>query len=162
MQFGKSRNFLSATRPCSLFRLRACFLFWMFAVAFSPAQQSCTPRPLGMVGWWPGDGNANDISGNGNNGAFFNEQFTPTDCVPNASGCGKVRQAFSFNGLNAVEIPDSGTLHFGTGDITIEAWINAPAGDTFRTFVGKERQSFPFASVIFRLAPSGHLQFAVK
>jgi hypothetical protein len=23
--------------------------------------QSCTPAPSGMIGWWPGDGNASDI-----------------------------------------------------------------------------------------------------
>jgi hypothetical protein len=30
-----------------------------------------------LVGWWPLNGNANDYSGNGNNGAPFNSSFTP-------------------------------------------------------------------------------------
>ena len=26
----------------------------------------CTPAPSGLVGWWPGEGNANDIVGTNN------------------------------------------------------------------------------------------------
>ncbi|MGC8662266.1 MAG: LamG-like jellyroll fold domain-containing protein [Candidatus Micrarchaeia archaeon] len=31
----------------------------------------------GLVGWWPLDGNANDYSGNGNNGVIYNVTFVP-------------------------------------------------------------------------------------
>ncbi|HXD00915.1 MAG TPA: hypothetical protein VN048_16355, partial [Verrucomicrobiae bacterium] len=31
--------------------------------------QTCYPAPAGLVGWWPGDGNANDIAST-NNGAL--------------------------------------------------------------------------------------------
>lgn len=33
------------------------------------AQDSCVMQPTGMVAWYPGDGNANDIQG-GNNGTL--------------------------------------------------------------------------------------------
>src|SRR5262249_52033129 len=51
---------------------------------------TCVPPPSGMVSWWPGDGNANDIMGTNNgslqNGATF--------------ASGKINSAFSFNGTN--------------------------------------------------------------
>jgi len=76
-----------------------------------------------MVSWWPGDGNANDISGNNNNGSLQGgATFAP----------GKVDQAFSFNGLDAfVLVPDSVSLN-PTEQITIDAWVypTADAGAT--------------------------------
>ncbi len=81
-----------------------------------PGQFSCTPPPSGMVAWYPGDGNANDIQG-GNNGIAEGGLTYPT---------GKVLQAFSFNGTNAdVKIPASPSLDVGaSGGLTIDAWIN--------------------------------------
>src|SRR5438477_340163 len=35
----------------------------LFTTGVAEAAQSCTPPPSGMVGWWPGDGNADDIQG---------------------------------------------------------------------------------------------------
>lgn len=37
----------------------------------------------GLVGWWPLNGNANDYSGNGNNGYIFNNTFTGSLTVSN-------------------------------------------------------------------------------
>ena len=74
---------------------------------------SCLTPPTGLVGWWPGDGNANDLAGS-NNGAL---QGGST-----ASAAGEVGQAFSFNGTNSfVQIPDSATLR--PTNLTIEAWV---------------------------------------
>src|SRR6266700_1225144 len=53
------------------------------------ATESCVAPPSGMVAWFPGDGNAHDISGNNNNG--FEDTQT-------AFVAGKVAQAFQFNG----------------------------------------------------------------
>jgi hypothetical protein len=50
----------------------------------------CTPPPAGMVGWWPGDGNANDIRG-ANPGTLQNGATFTT---------GQVGQAFSFDGTD--------------------------------------------------------------
>ncbi len=85
----------------------------------------CVAPPSGLVSWWPGDGNANDIQ-DGNNGTLMNgATFAP----------GKVGQAFSFDGVNAfVDIPDSANLN-PSSSFTIEGWFlidpNAPgnAGD---------------------------------
>jgi hypothetical protein len=76
----------------------------------------CLAPPSGLVGWWPGEGNANDLVG-GNAGIFADGP---------AFGAGKVGQAFSFNGVsNYVRIPAASNLNVGLGGgLTVEAWIN--------------------------------------
>ena len=70
--------------------------------------------PEGMVGWWPGDGNASDIQG-GNHGTF---QGGAT-----ATSAGIVGQAFSFQGTgDFVEVPDSNSIDI-TDAITIDTWV---------------------------------------
>ena len=39
---------------------------------------SCTPAPSGLVGWWQGEGNANDSTGT-NNGALSGSGLIETD-----------------------------------------------------------------------------------
>ena len=52
----------------------------------------------GLVGWWPFNGNANDESGNGNNGTV-NGAILATDRFGNANS------AFGFNGVNCCGTP---------------------------------------------------------
>src|SRR5262252_7545283 len=67
------------------------------------AAVSCFNAPSGLIGWWPGDGNANTIFGT-NNGSLTNGAT--------ATAPGEVNTAFSFDGTNAfVQIPDSPVLH---------------------------------------------------
>src|SRR5439155_10820417 len=76
---------------------------------------TCTPPPSSMVAWLPGDGDANDISGNNNNGTLVNgTKFTP----------GMVGLGFSFDGVDDfVRIPNSPSLDITGNAITIDAWI---------------------------------------
>lgn len=141
----------------SLLTLLSLLLF-SYPASVAPITQAsvengCVAAPSGMVGWWPGDGNANDISGIGQNGTLAGSAgFSP----------GKVSLAFEFNGTDGrVEIQDSTSLHFGMGDLTVDAWIKAPPGSSHRNIIGKEQQSFPFPSIIFNLNDQGRLQFAV-
>lgn len=79
------------------------------------AVQNCVMPPDGMVGWWPGDGNANDIVG-GDNGILQGGA---------AFGTGIVGQAFQLDGIDSVkyiEVPDSQSLDISTA-ITIQAWV---------------------------------------
>jgi Lysyl oxidase/Concanavalin A-like lectin/glucanases superfamily/Immunoglobulin domain/Immunoglobulin I-set domain len=74
---------------------------------------SCDPAPSGVVSWWPGDGNANDIIG-GNNGTL---QGAAVASAPGVDG-----PAFSFNGTTSyVSIPDSPALR--PTNLTVEAWV---------------------------------------
>ena len=74
--------------------------------------QECLPAPEGLVGWWPGDGDASDIQG-ANTGVLVGTTFA----------AGKVGQAFSFDGVDDfVEVVDSGNLNPTTA-ITLDAWV---------------------------------------
>ena len=73
----------------------------------------CVAPPSGLVSWWPGDGNANDIRG-GNNG-------TLQGGVTFAAG--KVEQAFSFDGVDDfISIPVAANLGM-TSAYTFDAWV---------------------------------------
>jgi hypothetical protein len=74
----------------------------------------CAPVPSGLVGWWPGEGNANDVAGTNNGTLVGSVTFA----------AGEVGQAFSFDGVSSyVSIPDSPSLDTFVSSITIETWI---------------------------------------
>ncbi len=81
------------------------------------ATNHCAPPPSGIVGWWQGEGNANDFTG-GNNGVLQGGL---------GFAAGEVGQAFNFTATNQdVFVPASPSLDVGddgTG-FTLEAWIN--------------------------------------
>lgn len=104
-------------------------------------ETGCLLPPTGLVGWWPGDGNTNDIQ-LGSNGTLVNgATFAP----------GLVGQAFSFDGVNAfVDIPDTPALHAVTTAFTIDAWINPqPSLQEFGGWILARRD--PFVSEGFGL-----------
>jgi hypothetical protein len=88
----------------------------------SGAAGSATSLPAnlqqGLVGYWPFNGNANDESGNGNNGTVNGATLT-TDRFGNA---GKA-YSFSSNGEgNSVIIANSTSLNF-VGDMSFSSWV---------------------------------------
>jgi hypothetical protein len=76
----------------------------------------CTPAPSGLVGWWPGESNANDIVGD-HNGTLLG---------PVSFSAGEVGQSFVLNGSNTgIQVPASSSLDVGLDEgLTTEAWIN--------------------------------------
>ena len=78
---------------------------------------SAVPAPSGLVAWWPGENNANDVVG-GNNGTLFNGAgYAP----------GEVGQAFAVNGANQyVQVPDAPALN-PTNALTLETWVYVAA-----------------------------------
>ena len=77
--------------------------------------KNCISPPSGMVGWWPGDNYSLDISGLNNNGTLIGGA-TYTN--------GKVADAFKVATVSdLVTIPDNSSLNFGTGNFSIDAWI---------------------------------------
>lgn len=71
----------------------------------------------GLVGYWPFNGNANDESGNGNNGTINGATLT-TDRFGNNSS------AFDFDGQsNYIEVVSSNSLNV-TNSYTLSVWIN--------------------------------------
>ncbi len=69
----------------------------------------------GLLGWWPFNGNANDESGNGNNGANNGATLT-TDRN------GNVNSAYSFDGNSGITIPHSTSLIVGNSS-TFSFWL---------------------------------------
>ena len=93
------------------------------------ANPVCIPAPSGLVGWWPGDGNANELV-SGNHGSLQNGA--------SANSIGYVSQSFASDGVDdVVDVGNPPTLQI-TGAITVQAWFKttAPQGN-YRTLVGK-------------------------
>ncbi len=71
----------------------------------------------GLVGFWPFNGNANDVSGNNNNGVVTGASLT-TDRFSNSNS------AYSFNGVNQyITVTNNASLS-GFNNMSISAWIN--------------------------------------
>jgi len=85
----------------------------------------------GLVGYWPFCGNANDDSGNGNNGTVNGATLT-TDRFGNSNS------AYSFDGINnniRVDIPNS----YFKNDFTISTWVLLDDfKNTYPTFITEE------------------------
>ena len=92
----------------------------------------CAPPPLGLVGWWRGEGNCLDQAG-GNNGVLQNGATFAS---------GEIGQAFAFDGANDyVEIPRAPILDVGN-QVTIDFWMEAdpssPIGSRIEGLVGSD------------------------
>jgi hypothetical protein len=79
------------------------------------SQTLSSPPTSGMVGWWKGNGDATDSSGNGHNGTLEGMGFTT----------GISGQAFAAGSNRRVLIPD--TPAFYLTSLTIAAWVNPTA-----------------------------------
>lgn len=94
---------------------------------------NCVPPPPGLVGWWPGDGNALDIVGG----------LDATQQGDAAFGAGIVGQAFSLDGDgDFIDVPHDPTLGVGTGDLTIDLWVRFNTTEGEQILVEKYVQRF--------------------
>ncbi|HEX5221480.1 MAG TPA: immunoglobulin domain-containing protein [Verrucomicrobiae bacterium] len=102
-------------------------IFWAlgFSLSFGTGEQArlwaqCVPNVSGLVGWWPGDGNASNILGT-NNGTLSGGAT--------ANAAGVVGSAFNFDGTNNfVQVPDAVILK--PTNFTIEGWVRFTGLDT--------------------------------
>jgi hypothetical protein len=102
------RLFASAALPVLLFGMHA-----------RAEGQTCVPPPVGIVGWWPGNGNTNDAVA-GNHGQLAGDvTFVPA----------VVSQGFKLDGFgDYIEIPDSPALK--PAHMSVEAWVRFDSLDT--------------------------------
>jgi len=94
-------------------------LILLFSVLFTTMSFTQVPSYVpanGLVGWWPFNGNANDESGNGNNGTNNGATLT-TDRN------GVANQAYSFDGINDFIVANSNPFYV-SDTLTISIWIN--------------------------------------
>lgn len=76
--------------------------------------------PAGIVSWWPGEGNANDVVGSNNGTLHGGTGFT----------AGKVGQAFLFHGLGDFVAAATNNLPTGNSDRTLELWARIDKAET--------------------------------
>ena len=93
------------------------FLTIVFICQYTIAQVPSYVPTDGLVGYWPFDGNANDASGNGNNGVVNGAVLTlDRNNLPNS--------AYSFNGnTNCIDIANSPELELTDSDYSISLWV---------------------------------------
>ncbi len=92
-----------------------CLLSFVLSPLSLSAQIPTYVPTSGLVGWWPFNGNANDESGNGNNGTVNGATLT-TDRF------GVANKAYSFDGTNSNIVIADNTLLRPT-NITISVWV---------------------------------------
>ncbi|MBL7910142.1 MAG: T9SS type A sorting domain-containing protein [Bacteroidia bacterium] len=112
----------------------------------------------GLVGFWPFNNNANDLSGNGNNG-IVNGAVPTTDrfATPNA--------AYSYNGVTDYIIVPNSPSQSGFNDMSISVWINVNAFSGIQSIVAKWYQALNCGSNsdTYEAALSGsQVQFATN
>jgi hypothetical protein len=90
------------------------------AVALSVLSLSVTAQEWltnGLVAYFPFNGTAADVSGNGNNG-------TVSDAVLAVDRFGTPNSAYAFDGVSSfIRVPDSSSLRIAN-DITVTCWVN--------------------------------------
>jgi len=101
----------------------------------------CTNAPSGLVGWWPGDGNAKDIPPADHDGTLKddNKDTAPdTDTRFTTVAGGEVQQAFLFDGEDdSVDIPNASDLNMPTGKVSVDAWIYITGYTYYPSVLGK-------------------------
>ena len=121
-----------------------------FTLQRTHAQSGCTTSPLGIVAWYPGDGNANDIA-RINHGTVHGNVTYAT---------GKVGQAFSSDGnFSGISLGNPEQLRSQT--FTIEAWVKRAS--TTKATVDSSDSGLIFGYGLqgygFYLKNDGHLAF---
>ena len=104
----------------------------------------------GLVGYWPFNGNANDASGNGNNGTVNGATLT-------ADRFGNPNSAYQFNGSgsgNSITIPNSSTLNI-TGPMSFSLWVKMSTPQPLATFLCRYTGSNPINGYSVLLASPG-------
>jgi len=100
-------------------RIAACALLVPCAGIILRAQ-TCVVPPSGLVSWWPGDANENDVFGQNNPSAVNGVALVPAE----------VQQGFSFGFQGYIQIPQSSSLE--NQQFTWMAWAqpNGPGPNT--------------------------------
>src|SRR5947209_5086598 len=94
---------------------RTCALLCLILSAPSGLRAACTTPPPGLVSWWPGEGNGNDLMGNNpatvNSGVIYST--------------GVVGQAFNFVGsTGGIAVAASPSLNVGLSNgFSVECWL---------------------------------------
>ena len=128
--------FPSLTFSSPFSRLPLSYLLLTFLTLFAGSVASAQIPSSGLVGYWPFNGNANDESGNGNNGTVNGATLT-TDRFGNANS------AYSFNSSN-INVGSSSVLNISNTGITISVWLRKTSDSNLWHVLGKRNQCGAF------------------
>ncbi len=134
--------------------MKKLFLLASLALSLNTIAQVPSYVPTnGLKGWWPFTGNANDESGNGNNGTVNGATLT-------SDRFGNVNSAYSFDGTNDfINVPEDSTMELNQH--TISFWFNSPILPNSRfDLIGKDNTTGNRQYVI-QLESSGVIRNAV-
>ncbi len=85
---------------------------------------TCVSPPSGMLGWWPGDGNANDIVGQ-NNGTLVDNVLFPPGEVGRAFGLNEPGPIEPYNCPTCAYLSITQNFPASTNAVTVAAWVYA-------------------------------------
>ena len=102
-------------------KLKSILLTAVVTIGLATATIAQVPNYVptnGLVGWWPFNGNANDESGNRNNGVVNGASLT-------MDRFGNVNSSYNFNGTsNYIEVAHNSTFNFQTpNSVSFSLWI---------------------------------------
>ena len=89
-------------------------------------RSTCISPPAGLIGWWSGDGDVNDLAGPNKGAVQGNVTFEP----------GKVGLAINLDGSSFVTMGNPPALNLTGNQLTISGWIN-PRIDAPAIYFGK-------------------------
>lgn len=129
----------------SKIRKFAIFVFVVMLFSFATASSIYAVAPAGLVSWWPGEGNANDIAGTNNGTLQGGATFVP----------GIVGQAFSLDGVNDYIDVGAG---YNLDSMTLAAWVFIdPATNTGdRRIISKDNYTLLGPRKLFTLKSSSN------
>jgi hypothetical protein len=132
-----------------------CWIILAFLGSAYAQVPSYVPKN-GLVGYWPFNGNANDASGNGNNGTISGGVSNTADRAYN------LNSAYRFNGIDGViSVPSINSLSYSP--ISYSAWIilntYLPSGNgfKFKAIIGRNSASVEECGVIGLFAQNNSL-----
>jgi hypothetical protein len=114
-------------------KLKSILLTAVATISFATSTMAQVPNYIpsnGLVGWWPFNGNANDESGNGNNG-------TVNGATLNSDRLGNANSAYSFDGFsNQINVQHNNL--FNSFPISISVWCKGQSnmGGIVNKYVG--------------------------
>ncbi len=106
----------------------------------------------GLVAYYPFNGNANDASGNGNNGVANPGASYSTN------GLGTANTSYVFDGSQGISIPNSPSLNTGN-QLTLSAWINFGSGGSFNPRIISKKGSQGYQLLTLGTASQRQISF---
>lgn len=132
-------NLTNVQRATVLHGVLARFLATISVAVICASTSVAQTISNGLVAYYPFNANANDASGNGNNGTPVNGAHLTTDKK------GQANSAFEFDGIDDyITVPNTTNLTFSPGGFTLAAWASFSASTNANgTLVAKHLYSSP-------------------